>query len=614
MSYPDIQVSGAGSTVVNGVYTYDEMYGDKPQYVYSTTRYIYFISNQWVIESGANTYYYSDDDVATPDLVTTWELGASGSSPVPTVEVVPIEGSLEVTLGNVTLDGEALILNKGILEITLDGVSIDAEGTVYFIIEASLEKTLSNITLDAEGEVFEIDVIGQLASTLDNITVTGSGYIYPHKTTQRTSVRVIVGDITFEDEDIRMAKVVEQIDPSGITLPASEFEVEIYTENSDFNIVNPSGDYSVLQYKTPVTVYATVNDTDVLMGKYYLDDWEKLSNNLMHLSCVDLISLLEEMTANGDVWIDTETTTAGDLLERIIRTEYSEFIYEINPAMEDTEIQGWLMNINSREALQKLCFVIGGYARSVRTTGSLDIAQSDLVGFLAIGPSTGVPSVGQSRNWGRRWRPSQWGDIDTITIPTTDQSLIQKTKLKPAVTKIEIVFHSLVENTSDAQEIFTGTLAVGTHTIYFDKPYHTIVVGGNGTLVGTKTMGTMAEVTVATEGQVTITGKTMEATKNVYEIDNLTEGAKDKVIRVDNVFMITSDNVQEIAERLEDYYERRLVVEFKTFGKVLAPGDTVLVETVDDEWIDGVIEKLEIDLATGFVSKVTVVGKVYEEE
>jgi len=615
MSYDPIRVSGAGTSVVNGLYEYFEIVNSKPQYKLSTYIYIVWADSKWNIvdEAGVGTAYLSSDDVATPDLCTTWSV-EDGSTPVPTVTLAVAEGELGITLGNISIDanGSVFTPNEASLEITLSNFTLDGEG--INLNKGLLEVTLDNIAFDANGEVEKADVYGELGVTLDNIIVNGNGYLYPYVPGQRTSVRVIVGDVTFEDEDIRTARVVEQIDPSSISMPASIFEVELYSEDADFNILEPVGDYVNFKYKTPVLVYVTINGTDVLMGQYYLDNWENLSNDLIRLSCIDLIALLEEMTAYGDVCIGEDTITADKLLERIIRTEYSEINYEINPALGETEIQGYLMNINSREALQKLCFVIGGYARSVRTAGILDIAQSDLIGLLTIGPSTGVPSTGQSRNWGRRWRPVQWGDFGVTTIPLTDQSLIQKIKLKPAVTKIEVAMHSFVKSTAAASEIFTGILSVGNHIIYFDKPYHTITVGGNGTLVGTKTIGTMAEVSVATEGEVTITGKNIEESTSVYEIDNLTPGAKDKTIRVDTVFMVTPDNGQNIAERLEDYYERRLVLEFSMYGKEISVGSSVLVETINSEWIDGVAEKLEIDLSAGFVSKVTVVGKVYEEE
>ena len=97
----DIIVSGAGSTATNGTYT---VYGDrdgKTRYrmasAESPTGYFYIVSyaNAWYIsirgEDGdvgiqiiIASRYHSTDNVATPDLVTTW-LVDQGTLPVPTV-------------------------------------------------------------------------------------------------------------------------------------------------------------------------------------------------------------------------------------------------------------------------------------------------------------------------------------------------------------------------------------------------------------------------------------------------------------------------------------------------------------------------------------------------
>lgn len=78
----DIVVSGAGSSVVNDTWTYWTIVEGKPAYI-TDAEYM-----AWTELGGgfwSMGYYISYDDVATPDLVTTWELGLSGVLPLPTV-------------------------------------------------------------------------------------------------------------------------------------------------------------------------------------------------------------------------------------------------------------------------------------------------------------------------------------------------------------------------------------------------------------------------------------------------------------------------------------------------------------------------------------------------
>ena len=71
--YPHLVVEGAGDVDVNGVYNYTGLYNSKPKYVsLNNTNIIEWIPSYWVIYFGATAVYRSNDNVATPDLCTTW--------------------------------------------------------------------------------------------------------------------------------------------------------------------------------------------------------------------------------------------------------------------------------------------------------------------------------------------------------------------------------------------------------------------------------------------------------------------------------------------------------------------------------------------------------------
>lgn len=84
----DMIVSGAGSTQLNGTYVFGFEVNGKPAYFMSggeLGQVIVWVITHWAIQDDEGQYYYSSDDVATPDLCITWVVDYSGILPVPTV-------------------------------------------------------------------------------------------------------------------------------------------------------------------------------------------------------------------------------------------------------------------------------------------------------------------------------------------------------------------------------------------------------------------------------------------------------------------------------------------------------------------------------------------------
>jgi hypothetical protein len=99
-------VSGAGSDEVNGVYSLMGEYNGKPYYssMADSAWDISAISYgaAWVIYSNSSDFEYlgpPSDDVATPDLVTTWTVD-EGEAPVPTVTAEMTEGNTTLPIDN----------------------------------------------------------------------------------------------------------------------------------------------------------------------------------------------------------------------------------------------------------------------------------------------------------------------------------------------------------------------------------------------------------------------------------------------------------------------------------------------------------------------------------
>ncbi len=121
-----VVVSGAGTAAANGVWTQRGTDSGKPYYNRSDkpsglNSWSIQWSGAWYIygsEDGTPTLYYGLDDVARPDLVTTW-VTFSGSEPFPTVTHQP---------GDVTGAGYRVIQDDGptLYEFLGDGADADA--------------------------------------------------------------------------------------------------------------------------------------------------------------------------------------------------------------------------------------------------------------------------------------------------------------------------------------------------------------------------------------------------------------------------------------------------------------------------------------------------------
>lgn len=90
-----VLVSGAGSSAVNGIYTYNNQYGGKPYYnlqgyednVFANS--IYWDADSWILSNvDASAFYAITEEIDYPWLSSNWQI-FDGESPVPTFTEIP---------------------------------------------------------------------------------------------------------------------------------------------------------------------------------------------------------------------------------------------------------------------------------------------------------------------------------------------------------------------------------------------------------------------------------------------------------------------------------------------------------------------------------------------
>jgi hypothetical protein len=92
-------------------------------------------------------------------------------------------------------------------------------------------------------------------------------------------------------------------------------------------------------------------------------------------------------------------------------------------------------------------------------------------------------------------------------------------------------------------------------------------------------------------------------------VGSLPAGGKENILKVTDATLISGDNAEDIAQRVYDYYQRRIEQNVNLILGTEQVGQTVEVETLYSETRAGAIESLETTLTGGFITKAVVVGE-----
>lgn len=195
-------------------------------------------------------------------------------------------------------------------------------------------------------------------------------------------------------------------------------------------------------------------------------------------------------------------------------------------------------------------------------------------------------------------------------IAGTEKGMESPIDQRPLVTGVEITAHNYIWDGASNILVYKGTLGAGTYTIEFDEPHaNYFATNATITLYGID----WVTFTVTTLAEVSITGREYVDSQTVFGVymDTLPAGARENIIKINDVPFAHPENAKEIAGRLYNYYQQRLIQKTKLFAPLDEIGDTVLIESQASKMISGLVERMETDLTGGFVSQVDIVGVVF---
>lgn len=442
----------------------------------------------------------------------------------------------------------------------------------------------------------------------------------------RTSPTVKFPGVTFTGADIRDAIVIENVDPISATVPSGTLELTLYSENPNFSIITPTGDYASLANRQSLAVSEIVGNETRFIGQFYLDTWENLSDRLIKFNAIDLLGVLATVPYDGGIWLTP--VPVEYLFSRLLDRVGVNFI--LDPDLASVELSGWIPSCTTREAIQQVAFAAGAYVTCARQAGgSLKIGKSFLDGAISRGircgannysgevvhcgqgPLGGVGGIyGQTKIRQKRFRQGTWGElVAETTITKAEKGISSPLALRKLVTGVEVTAHSFSEG-AGSLELYKGTLAVGSHKIVFKQPMHSLTVTGATIEIAEDNY---ALLNVAVEGTVILTGHVyIDATKkfSVYT-DPPVPDVNTNIMEIKEATLVSPANGQATAQRVYSYYEQRLLQKTKLFRPVVVTGNTVLIDSLYSQKIRGVVEKMTLDLARGYTAQVDIVGIVY---
>ena len=379
--------------------------------------------------------------------------------------------------------------------------------------------------------------------------------------------------LTFEGESIKQANVIEETDPISIELRGNAFDVELYSADAEFSMLNPGGSYALLEQHQPLWVYESIDNVLTFIGQYFLDSWRNTSDKMIEFKCVDYVILMDQIPYNGGYWASPGIDVEDLLLD--IMTDAG-IPYELDVTLNGTKIIGWLPAGSVREALQQIAFTVGA-------------------------------AVDCSRSWVVQIYASRLASVETATgtITKAQKSQDQTLELLPICAGVEVTTHNIKAST-ESIELHDGSLTVGTHELFFSQPAHTLSITG-ATI--TESDVNYAIVEVAIEGDVVLSGKSYIDFKTIYRIDNPSVTSTIRpTLPFTEATLVRRGNVAAVAQRIYDYKQQRYEMRFKMYAPLVTPGQVVTVDTLYNKQITGVIESMETDLAAGMVSKLKIVG------
>lgn len=364
--------------------------------------------------------------------------------------------------------------------------------------------------------------------------------------------------------------VLEETDPISSELSINTLNFSFHVKSGEFDLLDLTGAYVLFQQRQKADVTGWINGAEMSLGSFYLET-PSASDNVVTADCIDLVGVMDDTDYLGGYWPDG--IAAADLIADIMQSARIDTEqYEIESGLQDITVRGYLAIQTHRKALQQVAFAIGA---------TVDCARSDVIRICS-------PQITSPKS-----------------IPIDRKVTGHTQTLDPLVTGVEVFTHNYALGDTDG-ELFREQRQPGDYLIQFSGPSANLSATG-ATI--TDSGVNYARITVTAADEVIIFGRTYEDTKSlagsVY-MDNLPANSKPNVISVTDCTL--DADAQALAQRVYDYYQRRVADNGDIILVSEKAGDWVALQNAGGKTLVGSVEQISIDLTGGFIATMDIRG------
>lgn len=364
--------------------------------------------------------------------------------------------------------------------------------------------------------------------------------------------------------------VLEEVNPISAEISVNTLSLQFRTDDGEFDLLDLTGAYILFQQRQRVDVTGEIDGIQMNMGSFYLDT-PTTSDNIVTLDCIDLVGTMDDTDYLGGYWPDgiQSQVLIADIMQS---AGIEDDMYVVDSSLQGITVRGYLAIQSHRAALQQAAFSIGAV---------VDCCRSEQIKIRPLATT------------------------DPAAVPVSRKVVGHTQTQDPLITGVEVYTHNYALGDTDG-ELFREQRQPGDYLIQFSSPAANLSASG-ATI--TESGINYARIHVTDAGEVTISGRTYEDTQSlagsVY-MENLPANAKPNVKSVTDCTL--DADAQALAQRVYDYYQRRISDSGHIILATEKAGDWLAVQNVDGKALVGTAEQISIDLTGGFIAKVVTHG------
>lgn len=386
-------------------------------------------------------------------------------------------------------------------------------------------------------------------------------------------------NLVYNDNSLVDAKIVDEVDLSGASVPAGELNFEVLDPDDRLNPLNPDGIYAYMVEGIPVHVDCTTESETFPAGIYYMTAWEGSGTGTAKMQAVNIVGTQTEKTYESRFYSAVSPWDALKDIAAVLGVSSSAAGLPIET------LTGYIPAVPVQDAIAHISVASGGFARVTRW-GDLEIVRASgdpLV--IAEEDVLGDPVVTQLKQPG-----SFEAEVNAYTISSTGYMT-------------GINFDALLGYPVDAE--FTQSLA------FVDSAGQPVMIADAAPV---STQNVIDYRVCADRVDVT---RTYKAGSVSYRDKQVTVGAPQVVtvrgagaqtVSIKSIPFITQSNYQAVLSAMQAYYGLRRKITLTTpLVYDLTCGARVSVPTAYGRVV-GIVTRIDIDLSGGLLADVEVLA------